>query len=184
MNLIVSFTLCVCVYDRIFQLDEMPVNYVLLWTWWGACSAWFPGYTRAIIHNPSLHPIEIPTPRCCPLHPVSNKRNIKELMACSHCPRPRPRPKLILILMELGLIIMLGSGYSGPRPRPMQISIGSVHILSVSVLVLGSVNEPQGVHKNLFTVTPGKNRFSLSYYSFEQSPLFCDLTNEVLYMRR
>ena len=85
-------------------------------------------------------------------------------------------------------MIMLGSGYSGPRPRPMQISIGSVHILSVSlsvsVLVLGSVNEPQGVHKNLFTVIPGKNRFSLSYYSFEQSPLFCDLTNEVLYMRR
>ena len=143
----VSFTLCVCVYARVyFKLGEMLVKYVLLWTWWGVCSAWFPGCTRATIHNPSLHPIETPTPRCCPLHPVSNKRNIIELMACSHWTKPRPRPRLILILIELGLMMILGSGYSDLRPRPMQICIGSVHILSVSlsvsVSVLGSVNQP------------------------------------------
>ena len=43
--------------------------------------------------------------------------------------------------MELGLMI---SGYSGPRLRPIQIFIGPVHILSVSVSVSGSVNEPLG----------------------------------------
>ena len=42
--------------------------------------------------------------------------------------------------MELVSMIMFGSVYTEPRTRPMQIS---VHILSVSVSVLGGVNEPK-----------------------------------------
>ena len=61
-------------------------------------------------------------------------------MVCLHWLRPSPR--LIPIPMELGLMINFGSGYSGPKPKLMQISIGSVHILSVSVSVSDSVNEP------------------------------------------
>ena len=43
--------------------------------------------------------------------------------------------------MELGLMVMLESDFNGLSPSLMQISIGSVHILSVSVSVSGSVNE-------------------------------------------
>ena len=44
------------------------------------------------------------------------------------------------MMLELGLMIIFGSVYT----EPLQISIGSVNILSVSVLVSvsGSVNEP------------------------------------------
>ena len=57
------------------------------------------------------------------------------LMVCLHWPRLRPWP------MELGSVIMFKSVYAEPRLRLMQIPIGSVHILSISVSVSGSVNE-------------------------------------------
>ena len=63
---------------------------------------------------------------------------ISDYYVCFHWSTPRPRPRLIPTPMELGFIIMLGSGYT----KPMQIFIGSVHILSVSVSISGSVNEP------------------------------------------
>ena len=43
--------------------------------------------------------------------------------------------------MELGSVIMFKSVYAELRLRLMQIPIGSVHILSISVSVSGSVNE-------------------------------------------
>ena len=59
-------------------------------------------------------------------------------MVCLHWTTPRPR--LIPLPLEWSLMIMLGSVYT----ELQQISIGSVNILSVSVLVSvsGSVNKP------------------------------------------
>ena len=57
------------------------------------------------------------------------------VMVCLHWPKQLSR------LTELGSLTMYGSVHAEPGPRLMQISIASVHILSVSVSVLGSVNK-------------------------------------------
>ena len=82
----------------------------------------------------------------------------------------RPRSRLIPIPMVLGFMIILGSGYT----KPMQIFIGSVHILSVSVSVSGSVNEPfrrnnlKGLTLQLvrFLVVPSRGNRTLSKRSY------------------
>ena len=46
-----------------------------------------------------------------------------------------------MLPMELGSMIMFRSVYAEPRLRLIEIPIGSVHIVSISDSVSGSVNE-------------------------------------------
>ena len=76
-----------------------------------------------------------------------------------HWPKPRPKPRQRPRPMALGSMMMLGRGYTEQNQRLMQIYIGSVHILSVSVLVSvpvsDSVNEPlMGLESSCQKFTP------------------------------